>query len=297
MSHLTAAADLAWRMAAAEAVSSGHVWIERTHLLVGILSLEKVTTERADALKIDPSELASVRAERASLAELLAGLALDAADLRRAARRALGEGPGAPKGPISRSDECKAAFARAAALGREAPVSALLLLAALAESPDPVLEQLLAERRVEVAALVKRARAFGGVSAAEFLVPPPGPPPAAAAAAPEGEAPPEVDEGATPMLDAEGTRLVARPLLESLCREVKDRYGVTLRVEPEAEAFVARSAFDPARGTQELQRAIERLVEVPLTSLARSGKLARHRAWRATYEEGGVYIIPDETES
>jgi C-terminal, D2-small domain, of ClpB protein len=288
MSHLTAAADLAWRMAATEAGSSGHVWIERAHLLVGILSLEKVTTEKADALKIDPSDLVSVRAERASLAELLAGLTLDAADLRRAARRALGEGPGAPKGAISRSDDCKAAFARAAALGREAPVSALLLLAALAESPDPVLKQLLAERGVEVAALVKRARAFGGVSAAEVLVPPPGPAPAAAAAAPE------LDEGASPMLEAEGTRRIARPLLDALCREVRERYGVALRIEPEAEAFVARAGLDAERGAHELRRSIERLVEAPLTSLARSGKLARHPAWRATYEEGGVYVIPDE---
>ena len=209
MSRLTAAADLAWRLAAAEAGSSGHALIERAHLLVGILSLEKVTTDSGHTLKIDPVDLASVRAERASLSELLGGLALDAADLRRAARRALPSGPGAPKGPISRSDDCKAAFARAAALGREAPVSSLLLLAALAEAPDAVLKGLLAERRVDVAALVKRARAYGGVSAAEVLVPPPGPAQAPAAAAPEGMAPPEEEEGATPMLDRYSRDLTA----------------------------------------------------------------------------------------
>jgi hypothetical protein len=489
MSHLTAGADLAWRMAAAEAASSGHVWIERSHLLVGILSLEKVTTEKADALKIDPSELASVRAERTTLAELLAGLDLDAADLRRAARRALGEGPGAPKGPLSRSEDCKAVFTRAAALGRERPVSALLLLAALAESPDPVLEALLAERSVEVSALLKRARAFGGVSAAEVLVLPPGGARAAARVpdpepllkerlvgqdhviarvasrlrlardglgerrgplavflclgpsgvgktelarllaeslfgaeealarfdlseirdehavarllgAPPG-APGPVEEGqlsrhlrARPhsvvlldeaekahprvydillqvfeggriadaqghmadarhavfvlssglggeaphgpvgspagvdpasvsdpnatareearrlfrpellsridevlvfrALDEEDTRRIARPMIEALCREMRERHGVSFHVEPEAEAFVARAGFDPASGARGLRSAIERLLEAPLKSLALSGKLARHPAWRAAYEEGGVYLIPDE---
>jgi ATP-dependent Clp protease ATP-binding subunit ClpA len=312
--HLTAAADLAWRMAAAEAASSGHVFIERAHLLVGILSLEKVTTkEKANALRIDAGELGSVQAERASLAELLAGLALDAADLRRAARRGLGQGPGSREGPISRSDECKAVFVRAAALGREAPASALLLLAALAESADPLLKQLLADRHVEVAALVKRARAFGGVSAAEFLVPPPGPP-LAAGLVPGAEPSSELEEGATPMLGhplpasagggglagpagvlgAEEPRRLVRPLIAVLCREVFERHGVSLCVDPEAEDFVARAGFDPATGGHALELTIERLISVPLTNLAVSGKLARHRKWRAAYAEGGVYLIPDE---
>jgi ATP-dependent Clp protease ATP-binding subunit ClpA len=319
--HLTAAADLAWRMAAAEAASSGHVFIERGHLLVGILSLEKVTTkEKADALRIDASELGAVQAERASLAELLAGLALDAGDLRRAARRALGQGPGSREGPISRSDECKAVFVRAGALGREAPASALLLLAALAESADPLLKQLLADRHVQVAALVKRARAFGGVSAAEFLVPPPGPPLAGGPLSEAAEAGPsfELEEGATPMLGhqlapsaaagglpgapgtpegaiaAEDPRRLVRSLIGALCRGILDRHGVSLRVDPEAEDFLARAGFDPATGAQALQLTIERLVSVPLANLAVSGKLARHRKWRAAYEEGGVYLIPDE---
>ena len=42
MSTLTAGADLAWKLAAAEAVAGGHPRIENAHLFAGVLSLENV---------------------------------------------------------------------------------------------------------------------------------------------------------------------------------------------------------------------------------------------------------------
>ena len=56
--------------------------------------------------------------------------------------------------------------------------------------------------------------------------------------------------------------------------------------------FVIRSGFDAQKGVRELKRVIERLVEMPLSSQALSGKLARHSAWKAVYDEGGLYFLP-----
>jgi hypothetical protein len=44
---------------------------------------------------------------------------------------------------------------------------------------------------------------------------------------------------------------------------------------------------------RELKGAIERLVARPLATLAVSGKLAQHPAWKAVHDEGGVYFLPE----
>jgi hypothetical protein len=44
---------------------------------------------------------------------------------------------------------------------------------------------------------------------------------------------------------------------------------------------------------RELRRVIERLVEMPLASLSLSGKLAQHPAWKAVYDDGGLYFLPE----
>jgi ATP-dependent Clp protease ATP-binding subunit ClpA len=94
-------------------------------------------------------------------------------------------------------------------------------------------------------------------------------------------------------LDEADVRRIARPLLAALIKKIRKTNGVFLRFEPEAEAFVARSGFDAERGVRELRRVIERLVEMPLSTLALSGKLAKHPVWRATYDEGGLYFLPE----
>ena len=88
-------------------------------------------------------------------------------------------------------------------------------------------------------------------------------------------------------------RRIARPLLAALITKVRKTNGVFLRFEPDAEAFVVQSGFDAEKGVRELRRVIERLVEMPLATLALSGKLAHHPVWRATFEEGGIYFLPE----
>ncbi len=94
-------------------------------------------------------------------------------------------------------------------------------------------------------------------------------------------------------LDESDVRRIARPLLAALINKVRKTNGVFLRFEPEAEAFVIRSGFNSEKGVRELKRVIERLVEMPLSSLALSGKLAQHPAWKAVYDEGGLYFLPE----
>ncbi len=87
---------------------------------------------------------------------------------------------------------------------------------------------------------------------------------------------------------------ILRLRLRVLCETVERQHGVRLEVEPEAEDFVARTGFDPARGVRELRRVVERLVEAPLSSLILDGKIRKHAAWRVAYDEGGIYVVPRE---
>ncbi len=94
-------------------------------------------------------------------------------------------------------------------------------------------------------------------------------------------------------LDEADVRRIARPLLSRLLHKLRKTHGVFLRFEPEAETFVIQSGFDAERGVRELKRVIERLVEMPLASLALSGNLAQHPAWKAVHEEGGISFRPE----
>ena len=86
MSALSPAVELAWQVAATEAAAAGHAEIAPAHLLIGLLSLEKVLRLRLEP-ELPAAALASIREERAALAEVLSGAGLDAAELRRAVRR------------------------------------------------------------------------------------------------------------------------------------------------------------------------------------------------------------------
>ncbi len=94
-------------------------------------------------------------------------------------------------------------------------------------------------------------------------------------------------------LDEADVRRIARPLLGALITNVRKTHGVLLRFEPDAEALVIRAGVGPKKGVGELKAAIERLVALPLATLAVSGKLAQHPAWKAVHDEGGLYFLPE----
>ncbi len=85
---------------------------------------------------------------------------------------------------------------------------------------------------------------------------------------------------------------ILRSRLRVLCDTVQREHGASLEVEPEAEAFIARTGFDPAWGVRELRGSMQRLVEAPLSSLILDGKIKKHASWRVAYDEGGIYVVP-----
>lgn len=140
---------MAWKIAAAEAVSARHARIEPAHLFIGILSLEKVM----GAEELDGVDQEAVSSEAKVIAGAFDRLRLDARTLRRRLRRLVGIGDTVHGGrPVSRSPECKRAFRRAKALA-EGGISARALLAALLEQPQDVIRNALEEQSVSPAAL------------------------------------------------------------------------------------------------------------------------------------------------
>ncbi len=198
---LTPATELAWRIAAGEAAASRHERIEPAHLLIGLLSLEKVVKAKPAALGIDQAALDRIQHEEAQLAVALDAARLDATKARRLARERVGRGPLAapPQGAISRSLVTKAVFEAAEALAAGAPrLSGLHLVAAMAEGADPLTFGLF----VELGARPPELRRAALAAAAE-------PPPGVAEEAPRPAAPPAAASSATPMLDRFGRDLTA----------------------------------------------------------------------------------------
>ncbi|HTY91621.1 MAG TPA: ATP-dependent Clp protease ATP-binding subunit [Methanocella sp.] len=133
---LTAGASKAWDIAAEEAARSKGSVIEKEHLFIGLMSLDKA---------MDTADSEPIRAERDAIQNVLDG-ACDrpspAASIRRSVRMAVGSGdrPGESR-VLHRSDECKALFRRAGGLSYvKGEVSCLHLLAAVLESPGPAVE-------------------------------------------------------------------------------------------------------------------------------------------------------------
>ncbi|MGE3913227.1 MAG: AAA family ATPase, partial [Chloroflexota bacterium] len=139
MAEMTVGAELAWRIAAIEAqrARAAHLGVE--HMLIGLLSLEKALEPSAG---LEPAQRLAVQQEQEQIAQILAGLSLDATTLRRALRRNMPFGHGRPSGSVSRDAACQAIFTRASELARtdgDTPCGVLHLLAALLERPPAAL--------------------------------------------------------------------------------------------------------------------------------------------------------------
>ena len=86
--------------------------------------------------------------------------------------------------------------------------------------------------------------------------------------------------------------IVGRALAE-LTSAVQRRHGARVRVMPEAARFAAQPAALAAPGARGVRRTVERLVHGPLSALVLTGKLTRHTAWAAVYDEGGICLRPE----
>ncbi len=143
---ISAGASKAWDVAAEEAARSGCRSIEKEHLLIGVLSLEKVlATAEGETSR-------TMKAENDAIHNVLEGVCSPpspalAQTLRRAVRRTLvvaaEKAPGARV--LHRSENSKAVFRRAGELSySKGEITCLHLLAAILENPGPAIELALA---------------------------------------------------------------------------------------------------------------------------------------------------------
>ena len=198
MMKLSAAAGLAWQIAASEAAMARHPLIEREHLLIGVCSLHK-TVKLIRFVKEDPLSLEKIRTEADRIEEILSQLRISSTVLRRGTRSRLRSGHAPPADQVvHRSQACKEIFRR----GQEdseregaAETSAPHLLAAILSDPGPIISAVLAGAGVE-----------------------PGPVP------PESLAPPPRGEEEPARAEDVGT-MVSEPEVAAANTPVLDRYG------------------------------------------------------------------------
>ncbi len=167
MSRLSVGASLAWQIAASEVAAAEHQYIEKEHMLAGVLSLEKVLDGENAGITPDVREL--LQAECSGVEDMLRAFELDSTKLRRQVRARLGMGSfKRTEKVVHRSEDCRRVFARAERMAQPAQVTCLHLLAAILEEPGEVISGVLAEAGVKPADLRERALAAVSKGAREI---------------------------------------------------------------------------------------------------------------------------------
>lgn len=155
MKKLSPAADMAWRIAVYEAAASGYKFIEKEHLLIGIVSIEKVIADGPEQAGLDQNAWQNLKAEHSLLKKVLRSYGIDQTKLRRIIRKKLGNGGYKhTEKTIHRSDECKVVFAKADAFPNLKLITTLDLTAAIAGNPGEILRAIFAELGVDSKALL-----------------------------------------------------------------------------------------------------------------------------------------------
>jgi len=162
MSDLSLGVEFAWRIAAGEAAEARHEFIEPEHLFIGLCSLEKLLhPQLVGQLDIPEAALSSLRAEWATVKELLEKFNFNPPTLRRELRGRLGKGNFVRKeNVVHRSPRSRETFARAEKLAQEAQASGVdvtHLLAALLQDENSPLVAFLREKGADPVALQQEA--------------------------------------------------------------------------------------------------------------------------------------------
>jgi len=198
MTRLSAAAGLAWQIAAAEAALAKHPFIEREHLLIGVCSLHK-TMSFVRFVKAESLPLVQIRAEADGVEEVLTSLGISSTTLRRGVRSRFRPGHARHADQIvHRSEACKEIFRQAKEIAEGAgkeETTASHLLAAILSAPGPVISAVLTGVGIQLESIQPELLSI---------------PPREEKRSPEGEdvgtmvSPPEPAATNTPMLDRYG---------------------------------------------------------------------------------------------
>ncbi|HEU5360023.1 MAG TPA: ATP-dependent Clp protease ATP-binding subunit [Candidatus Deferrimicrobiaceae bacterium] len=152
MTKLSAAAGLAWQIAAAEAATARHPYIEREHLLIGVCSLQK-TMSFVRFVKAESLPLGKIRAEADRVEEILAAMGISSMTLRRGVRSRLRPGQAHHTDEVvKRSEKCKKLFRRGMEIAEEAgeeEATATHLLMAILSDPGQIVSAVLTSAGIE----------------------------------------------------------------------------------------------------------------------------------------------------
>ena len=169
MPGLSAAAGLAWRIAAAEAATARHQFIEREHLLIGLCSLHK-TLGFVRFLKAETMPADGIREEADAVEDLLAAMGISSVSLRRGVRSRLRPGHARHADQaVHRSEPCKEIFKRAREVSERAgaaETTAQVLLGTVLEDPGPVISAVLTGAGISPPGIPSEEPAPGGPGSA-----------------------------------------------------------------------------------------------------------------------------------
>ncbi len=83
---------------------------------------------------------------------------------------------------------------------------------------------------------------------------------------------------------------IVETLLRKLGGKLKDERGITLKVTPEALAFLAEQSYDPAYGARPVKRTLQRMVESPLAAMIIGDDVVEGQTLVIGYEEEEIEI-------
>lgn len=119
MKGMSAGAAIAWDIAVHEAAGLAHQYIEKEHLFIALVSLDKATTRSADELSLTKEQWGELRSDHDIIEGCLASHGVEAQALRRQVRSRMGRGTYVhAEKSVHRSALCKTIFVRGQALAR-----------------------------------------------------------------------------------------------------------------------------------------------------------------------------------
>lgn len=93
-------------------------------------------------------------------------------------------------------------------------------------------------------------------------------------------------------LNKEHVRQILKPILAEICENVRIKYNVTLNIGEGVEQYVAQAGFSQEYGARELRRAVERLIQIPISNLILSGKFGKSSSWEVICNKEEITLIP-----
>jgi ATP-dependent Clp protease ATP-binding subunit ClpC len=162
MKDLSIGSSFAWQIAANETAAGKFQFIEKEHVLIGILSLGKLLILNPEKLGLKSQDRQALQLEYDFIEDLLRDVEVDSTQLRRLLRKELGDGHYEHmEKVIHRSEQCKMVFNRAEELAASSKeISCLHLFAAIIEAPQGIISQVVKAAGAEPADLRERVFAF-----------------------------------------------------------------------------------------------------------------------------------------